>query len=120
MQTSEEKRKSAKEKGKKKLRYSTRDMLSMIERSIRITGFSFDDRMVEDFYLCLKSKPFVILAGTSGTGKTKLVKLFAEAIGAEYELIPVRPDWSDSSDLLGHTDLRGHFIEGDLLKEIKR
>ena len=38
--------------------------------------------IIENFYLSLKTKPLVILAGISRTGKTKLVKLFAEAIGA--------------------------------------
>src|SRR5690606_11783951 len=68
----------------------------------------------ENLYLSLKTKPFVILAGVSGTGKTKLVKLFAEALGAlsqnnQFALIPVRPDWSDPSDLLGYKALSRIF-----------
>ena len=62
--------------------------------------------------MSLKSKPFVILAGTSGTGKTRLVQLFAQAIGAVYKMVPVRPDWSDSSDLFGHINLNGEFVPG--------
>ncbi len=88
------------------------EMVKFIKKYIESKGFVYDDGLVEDFYLCIKSKPFVILAGTSGTGKTKLVKLFAEAIGAEYKLVSVRPDWSDSSDLFGHTNLQGSFIPG--------
>ena len=65
------------------------------------------------------SKPFVILAGTSGTGKTKLVKLFSESIGAEYKLVSVRPDWSDSSDLFGHTNLHGVFVPGVITEYVK-
>ena len=76
--------------------------------------------MIENFYLSLKSKPFVILAGTSGTGKTRLVKLFAEAIGAKMQLVPVRPDWSDSSDLFGHNDLSGKFHPGAIIDFIKQ
>ena len=53
-----------------------------IKNYIAAKGFTYPDGLVENFYLSLKSKPFVILAGTSGTGKTRLVKLFAEAIGA--------------------------------------
>ena len=79
---------------------------------ITYKGFTYPDGLIENFYLSLKSKPFVILAGTSGTGKTKLVKLFADAIGAKFSLVPVRPDWSDGSDLFGHTDLNGNFIQG--------
>ena len=65
----------------------------------------------------------MILAGTSGTGKTRLVRLFAEAIGARYHQVAVRPDWSDSSDLFGHTDLNGTFVPGcvlDFLAEAQR
>ena len=89
-----------------------KEALSQIKSYISSKGFSYPEGLIENFYLSLKSKPFVILAGTSGTGKTRLVKLFAEAIGAEYKLVSVRPDWSDGSDLFGHYDLNGMFIEG--------
>ena len=94
-----------------------KDVISNIKSYISSQGFSYSDNLIENFYLSLKSKPFTILAGTSGTGKTKLVKLFAEAIGANeangrYKMVSVRPDWSDGSDLFGHTDLNGIFIEG--------
>lgn len=65
------------------------------------------------------------MAGTSGTGKTKLVKLFAEAIGADadngrYKLVSVRPDWSDSSDLFGHVNLQGKFVPGAIIDFIEQ
>ncbi|MGN1198055.1 MAG: McrB family protein, partial [Acetatifactor sp.] len=56
--------------------------------------------------------------GTSGTGKTRLVRLFSEAIGAKYKLVSVRPDWSDSSDLFGHVNLKGEFVPGAIIKYI--
>lgn len=95
------------------------ERLEAIKRYIRQKGFAYPDHLIENFYLSLKSKPFVILAGVSGTGKTKLVKLFAEALGAnsdnkQFTLIPVRPDWSDPSDLLGYKDLSGSFRPGPL------
>lgn len=96
-----------------------KSVISEIKKYIAAEGFSYNDGLVENFYLSLKSKPFVILAGTSGTGKTRLVKLFAEAIGAKYKLIPVRPDWSDSSDLFGHIDLNGKFLPGAVLDFLK-
>jgi len=92
-----------------------RKIFNSIYCFISSKGFYFSKELINNFYLSLKSKPFVILAGTSGTGKTRLVKLFAEAIGAEYKLVPVRPDWSDSSDLFGHTDLNGNFKPGAIL-----
>lgn len=101
------------------VKMSIRDTVEYIQKYIAAKGFSYDNSLIRNFYLSLKSKPFVILAGTSGTGKTKLVKLFADSIGAKYKLVPVRPDWSDSSDLFGHLDLNGRFIEGALTRFIK-
>ena len=97
---------------------TTKSVLDSINHYIKSKGFQYTEGLIENFYLSLKSKPFVILAGVSGTGKTKLVELFAEAINAEYQMIPVRPDWSDSSDLFGHIDLNGEFIPGKLLDYI--
>lgn len=96
---------------------SVTDELARISDYIKSRGFSYEAGMIENFYLSLKTKPFVILAGTSGTGKTKLINLFGEAIGAtrtngQYLMVPVRPDWSDSSDLLGYLDLNGKFVPG--------
>jgi 5-methylcytosine-specific restriction protein B len=93
--------------------------VAAIQTYIKQRGFTYPELLIENFYLSLKTKPFVILAGISGTGKTKLVKLFAEALGAtdsnqQFTLIPVRPDWSDPSDLLGYKDLSGTFRAGKL------
>lgn len=95
------------------------DKIKSIKAYIRQKGFQFPDHLIENYYLSLKSKPFVILAGISGTGKTKLVQLFAEAVGAtrenkQYTLIPVRPDWSDPSDLIGYKELTGFFHAGPI------
>ena len=98
--------------GEREMEISVKEALAYIQQYISMQGFTYDNKLIENFYLSLKSKPFVILAGTSGTGKTRLVRLFAEAIGAEYNLVSVRPDWSDGSDLFGHYDLSGRFIEG--------
>ncbi|UYO06435.1 McrB family protein [Paenibacillus sp. PSB04] len=96
-----------------------RETVNQIKAFIKQNGFHYSDPLIENFYLSLKTKPFVILAGISGTGKTKLVKLFAESVGAtgesgQFTLIPVRPDWNDPSDLIGYQDLSGRFKPGRL------
>lgn len=93
------------------------EVLGRVKAYINKKGFNYSPHLIENFYLSLKTKPFVILAGVSGTGKTKLIKLFAEAMGAtaqngQFTLIPVRPDWSDPSDMIGYSDLSGKFRPG--------
>ena len=97
---------------------SIKEQIDLVKDYIASKGFSYDGELIENFYLSLKSKPFVILAGTSGTGKTRLVRLFSEAIGANYKLVSVRPDWSDSSDLFGHVNLKGEFVPGAIIDYI--
>ena len=99
---------------------TTKEQIAAIRKYIEAKGFNYDGSLIENFYLGLKSKPFVILAGTSGTGKTRLVRLFAEAIKAEYKLVSVRPDWSDSSDLFGHVDLNQKFVPGAIIDFVKQ
>lgn len=43
-------------------------------------GYLFDSKIIENYLLSIKVKPFVIFTGNSGTGKTKLSQLFAEYI----------------------------------------
>jgi|GEM_PF-3204589 len=48
------------------------------------------------------SKPFLLLAGISGTGKTRFVREQADDDLSNYQLVSVRPDWHEPSDLLGY------------------
>jgi MoxR-like ATPase len=85
------------------------DVLHYIEGFIASQGFTFPPLAVRDYYIALKTKPFVILSGISGTGKTRLTELIAEALtsnlSGQYLLMPVRPDWTDSTALLGFQNL---------------
>ncbi len=44
----------------------------------------------------------LILQGMSGTGKSSLPRIFAEAISGFYRLIPVESSWRDRNELLGY------------------
>jgi hypothetical protein len=85
------------------------DLLSLIEGRIAAQGFTFPPLTVRNYYVALKAKPFVILTGLSGTGKTRLTHLFADALtggaSGQYLLLPVRPDWTDGTPLLGYHNL---------------
>jgi 5-methylcytosine-specific restriction enzyme B len=57
------------------------------------------------FLASLATKPFVILSGLSGSGKTLLATTFGEWLGPEQVLVqPVRPDWYSPEALLGFED----------------
>ncbi|WP_342025545.1 DUF3578 domain-containing protein [Cytobacillus pseudoceanisediminis] len=101
----------------------SKDLINHIYSYIKSKGFYYPKEEVINLFLSLKTKPFVILSGISGTGKTKMVQWFAESLAAtekngQFTLIPVRPDWSDGSDLLGYVDIKGDFKEGPLTKAI--
>ena len=72
--------------------------------------FRFSRRTLGRYFLSLKTKPFVILTGISGTGKTKIAQLFADYVLQDESpedrkkmvaFISVRPDWMDNKGLLG-------------------
>lgn len=94
-------------------------MLSSLIEHIASQGFIFEPWQIATYVTALRTKPFVILAGVSGTGKSKLPALISQATGGNCHLIPVRPDWTDSSDVLGYCDLQGQFKPGALLTIVR-
>ncbi len=68
----------------------------------------------DDILTALRTKPFLLLAGISGTGKSRIVRELAfkscpeflrDADGTtpgNYCMIEVKPNWHDSSELLGY------------------
>lgn len=91
-------------------------LLDHIKRYISARGYYFDDETVHNYHISLKTRPFVILAGLSGTGKSKLSQLYAEAIGntvqnERYLRLAVRPSWNDDRYLLGYLNtLSGEYV----------
>lgn len=58
----------------------------------------------------LLAKPFVILTGNSGTGKTRIATKFAEYMKQDDNLsnsllVPVGADWTDNTKILGYYNL---------------
>ncbi|CED93602.1 AAA domain-containing protein [Romboutsia ilealis] len=94
------------------------DIINKVSDYIKNQGYNYTYNQLSNLYLSLKTKPFTILAGISGTGKSKIIRLLADAIQADYTLISVRPDWNDATDLIGYKNLDDKFIKGQLTKAI--
>lgn len=56
-------------------------------KSYRDAGFFFPESILTTYALSLSTKPFVILSGISGTGKTKIAQLFDLETDAEEEIL---------------------------------
>ncbi|GAB6088782.1 MrcB family domain-containing protein [Spirochaeta dissipatitropha] len=86
--------------------------VSVLQKNYSYTDINENERSMsmDEQAAVMLPKPFLLLAGISGTGKTRFVreqaKLSAEHFGltpeGNYCLVPVRPDWHEPSDLLGY------------------
>lgn len=95
---------------------------------------SEEDNHIYNFYrpyiTAIKSKPFLLLAGISGTGKSRIVRELARAcwdVNSEeykahkpknFEMVQVKPNWHDSSELIGYVSrIDGvRYVVGPFLK----
>ena len=86
------------------------------------------------FITAIKTKPFLILGGFSGTGKSQKVKELAfmtcpndelmrlrlgntDNTPGNYCLVSIRPNWHDSSDLLGYySSINDKYIVTDFVR----
>ena len=92
------------------------------------------DTPYRQYITAIKSKPFLLLAGISGTGKSRIVRELARSCwdkdSEEYkaqkprnfEMIQVKPNWHDSSELFGYVSrINGEtFVVGPFLKFMVR
>lgn len=91
---------------------SESEFLDGLYLSARERGLLFDERDLINFHTAMKTSNLVILAGMSGTGKSRLVEVYARALGlspSQVNFISVRPSWTDDADLLGYLDTRNYL-----------
>jgi len=77
---------------------------SDFDRDALSAGLYFNEKIGLRFIASLLAKPFVILTGLSGSGKTKLAQAFALWIcenSNQFKVIPVGADWTNREPLLG-------------------
>ena len=85
------------------------------------------------YITAIKSKPFLLLAGISGTGKSRIVRELARACWdvdsdeyeaqkpRNFEMVQVKPNWHDSSELIGYMSRisgQTEYVAGDFLRFI--
>lgn len=73
--------------------------------NINNCGLKFSDLLIVRFISSLTSKPFVILSGLSGSGKTKIAQSFVQWICEDenqYKIVPVGADWTNREPLIGY------------------
>ena len=79
-----------------------RQAVSYIQSYLVNNDILYPRHIIENFITLLRTKDLIVLAGDSGSGKTNLVKSFAKAVGGKSIIIPVKPNWTSSEDLLGY------------------
>lgn len=82
--------------------------IGKIISNIQQTGLLYDPEIIKRFAFSLLAKPFVILSGLSGSGKTQLALAFAHAICQNPDeqicIVPVGADWTNREPLLGYVN----------------
>ena len=79
--------------------------IETIIQEIKKSGLLYSDDLISRFVISLMTKPFVILSGLAGSGKTQLAIAFAKAMcerKEQYCVVPVGANWTNREPLLGY------------------
>lgn len=79
--------------------------IQSFQNTCKTAGLVYTDILITRFVSSLLTKPFVILTGLSGSGKTKLAQAFVQWIcedESQFKIIPVGADWTNREPLLGY------------------
>lgn len=105
------------------------------QKTINKVPFGVQYSTYRPYITAIKSKPFLLLAGISGTGKSRIVRELARACWDEgtdeykaqkpknFQMVQVKPNWHDSSDLIGYVSRvsgKAEFVAGEFLKFIAK
>ncbi len=102
----------------------------IIER-IRAHRLTLSERIIRAYHIALRTRPLVVLTGISGAGKTRLTRLYADALAGDhlapgqenerYLLVAVQPDWHSARDLLGYYNaITGKYHPTPFLRFLQR
>ena len=91
--------------GNNKVKQNTTSISTDFHTKTSSAGLIFSQQLIQRFIASLCTKPFVILSGLSGSGKTKIAQSFVEWIcesEKQYKIVPVGADWTNREPLLGY------------------
>lgn len=102
--------------------------------SNKVFSLAQDNSSYLPYLTALRTKPFMLLAGISGTGKSRIVREMAKACWTPEEdeygkncprnfcMVQVKPNWHDSSDLIGYVSrINGEkYVVGPFLRFIAK
>jgi 5-methylcytosine-specific restriction protein B len=99
-------------------RLSEREFFDRFVVHVDAEGFSYRDIDLKAFHLLVKCGDMTVLGGLSGTGKSSLVRLYAEALAGDDEAargrlltVDVSPSWTEPQDLIGSVNLLDRCFE---------
>ncbi|RIA77946.1 hypothetical protein EI71_00729 [Anaeroplasma bactoclasticum] len=96
--------------------------INEIIKNCKESGFEFSKRLFYSFHTALKTSdmsPLTVLAGVSGTGKSKLPQLYSRFGGIYFLSIPVQPDWDSPQSLFGYfNSIEKRFNATSLLRAL--
>jgi MoxR-like ATPase len=108
--------------------------ISPIKRDVQ--PLSLEDSSYLPYLTALRTKPFMLLAGISGTGKSRIVRKLAQATNTKeyaneedrwkdnrpdnFQLIQVKPNWHNSMDVVGFLSNipEPHYVFTDFVRFI--
>lgn len=92
---------------------SEQAFLRRLQAECLTAGLWFAPEELYAFHTALKTGTLVVLAGLSGTGKSRLADAYRRALGLAEETnalwLAVRPSWDDDADLIGYYDPLGRL-----------
>ncbi len=81
-------------------------MIDQVVTSILSTGLIYSETLIKRLAFSLMAKPFVILSGLAGSGKTQLALAFAKCLSENIEeqvcTVSIGADWTNREPLLGY------------------
>ena len=81
-------------------------MINQVVSAILSTGLIYSPTLIKRLAYSLMAKPFVILSGLAGSGKTQLALAFAKCLSENIEeqvcTVSIGADWTNREPLLGY------------------